>query len=348
MSVLSRTTCIMPDLASPSRPGLLTRVLLGGMKWLSSRRPQAPHTLEDLRRKLDRPCFPMALSSLQVRRVMDCHAPGRDRLLPARLYVPYGRVHGVVLFMHGGGYVHCGLNSHHGICCRLARQSGAAVLSLSYSLAPENRFPHAVDDCWAALRWLAGEAHRWGGPIAVAGDSAGGTLAAVLSQMARDAGGPELAMQLLYYPSLFGERDVPSRQAYAHGYVLSTRLMEWYAEQYIRTPDDLRDPKLAPIFAPSLAGLPPATIALAQCDPLHDEGTGYAAEMRRAGSHAETRTWRGTVHGFLNFYSFLPAGREAIRYGARALRRTLRDKDVPNGAGDGTSPATASPSGRSG
>ncbi|GAB6966283.1 alpha/beta hydrolase [Komagataeibacter kakiaceti JCM 25156] len=315
---------LMPGSAPPTGVGLLTRALLGGLKLGNRRRAGEPHTLEDLRRKLDRPCFPMGLSALQVRRVIDCRVPGHDGLRPARLYVPYGRVHGVVLFMHGGGYVHCGLNSHHGICCRLARQSGAAVLSLSYSLAPENRFPHAVEDCWQALQWLAGEAHRWGGPIAVAGDSAGGTLAAVLSQRARDRGGPELAMQLLFYPSLYGERDVPSRQTYASGYMLSTRLMEWYAEQYVRTPADLRDPRLAPIFAPSLAGLPPAVIALAQCDPLHDEGTGYAAAMRQAGSHAETRTWRGTVHGFLNFYSFLPAGRHAIRYGARALRRVLR------------------------
>ncbi|AQU86700.1 lipase [Komagataeibacter nataicola] len=315
----------MPDSTAASRPGLLTRALLGGMHWWHARRRNVePHTLEDMRRKLDRPCFPMALSSLQVRRVVSCRVPGRDGLLAARLYVPYGRVHGVVLFMHGGGYVHCGLNSHHGICCRLARQSGAAVLSIDYSLAPENRFPHAVEDCWAALQWLAGEAHRWGGPIAVAGDSAGGTLAAVLAQMARDRGGPDLAMQLLYYPSLYGDRDVPSRETYATGYMLSTKLMEWYAEQYIRTPADLHDPRLAPIFASSLAGLPPAVIGLAQCDPLHDEGTGYAHALQQAGGQAETRTWRGTVHGFLNFYAFLPAGRAAIKYGAHALRRVLR------------------------
>ncbi|KON63754.1 carboxylesterase NlhH [Komagataeibacter europaeus] len=334
----------MPDPATVSRPGLLTRLLLGGMKLRAARRAHEPHTLEDMRARLDRPCFPMALSSLQVRRVIACRVPGSRGMLSARLYVPYGRVHGVVLFMHGGGYVHCGLNSHHGICCRLARQSGAAVLSIAYSLAPENHFPVAVDDCWAALRWLAGEAHRWGGPIAVAGDSAGGTLAAVLAQMARDRGGPELAMQLLYYPSLYGERDVPSRQTYASGYMLSTKLMEWYAEQYIRTPADLRDPRLAPIYASSLAGLAPAVIGLAQCDPLHDEGTGYAAAMQQAGSAAETRTWRGTVHGFLNFYAFLPAGREAIRYGAHALRRTLRGARVVSAAAGGTPPVTASPS----
>ncbi|KAB8124898.1 alpha/beta hydrolase [Komagataeibacter medellinensis] len=327
------------------RPNLLTRVLLGGMKWVGSRRhTQVPHTLEDMRHRLDRPCFPMKLSALQVRRVIDCRVPGRDGLLPARLYVPYGRVHGVVLFMHGGGYVHCGLNSHHGICCRLARQSGAAVLSIAYSLAPEHRFPVAVDDCWAALQWLAGEAHRWGGPIAVAGDSAGGTLAAVMAQMARDRGGPELALQLLYYPSLYGVRDVPSRHVYANGYVLSTKLMEWYAEQYVRTAADLTDPRLAPICAPSLAGLAPAVIGLAQCDPLHDEGTGYASAMQQAGSPARTRTWRGAVHGFLNFYSMLPAGREAIRYGAEALRQALRADGGSSGAGGGTRPDSASPS----
>ncbi len=304
-------------------PGLLTRLFLMGAKASAARHNHVPHSLEDIRRRFDRPCFPQRLSRLQVRRVIDIRVPGATELRPARLYVPYGKVRGVVLFMHGGGYVHCGLNSHDGICCRLARQSGAAVLSFDYRLAPENRFPAAVDDCWAALQWLVAEAWRWGGKVAVAGDSAGGTLAAVLSQMSRGWGHPPLALQLLYYPSLYGERPVPSREVYANGYVLSTRVMEWYAQEYIRDPQDLRDPRLAPVFASSLANLPPAVIALAQCDPLHDEGTGYAAAMRMAGSRAITRTWPGTVHGFLNFYSFLPGGKSAIRYGARHLREAF-------------------------
>ncbi|PYD77096.1 alpha/beta hydrolase [Novacetimonas pomaceti] len=307
-------------------PGLFTRLFLLGIRLRSSSKKHVPHTLEDIRRRFDRPCFPKWLSSLQVRRVIDMRVPGATELRPARLYIPYGEVRGVVLFMHGGGYVHCGLNSHHGICCRLARQSGAAVLSFDYRLAPENKFPAAVDDCWAALNWLRGEAWRWGGAIAVAGDSAGGTLAAVISQMNRDHGHPPLAMQLLYYPSLYGEKAVPSRDAYASGYILSTRVMEWYAEEYIRDPKDLCDPRLAPIFAASLANLPPAVIGLAQCDPLHDEGTGYAAAMQKAGSEAVTRTWRGTVHGFLNFYAFLPGGKSAIRYGAHRLRAAFARK----------------------
>ncbi|ACI52910.1 Alpha/beta hydrolase fold-3 domain protein [Gluconacetobacter diazotrophicus PA1 5] len=319
--------------AGRTTPGLAARLLLRHMTSRARQRAQVPHTLESLRQALDRPCFPQALSSLPLRRVLAVRVPGATELRPARLYVPRGRVRGVVLFLHGGGFVHCGLNSHHGICCRLARASGAAVLSYDYRLSPEHRFPGAVEDCLAALDWLAGEAWRWGGPIAVAGDSAGGNLAAVLALLARDRGGPDLALQLLYYPSLYGERDVPSRHRYAEGYMLTTRLMEWYAQQYIRTPDDLRHPLMAPIHADSLAGLPPAVIVPAQCDPLHDEATGYAAALREAGGQAEVRCYPGTIHGYLNLYSFMPWGKAAIRFGGKRLRAAFAGQDPVRSAG---------------
>ncbi|XAE42821.1 alpha/beta hydrolase [Nguyenibacter vanlangensis] len=305
------------------RLGLASRLVLGHLSGRASLRARRPRTLAELRRALDRPCFPQALSSLPLRRVMALRVPGATELRPARLYLPHGKVRGAVLFLHGGGFVHCGLNSHHGICCRLARASGAAVLSFDYRLAPEHRFPAAVEDSWAALRWLAGESWRWGGGLAVAGDSAGGNLAAVLAHLARDRGGPELALQLLYYPSLYGAREVPSRRIHAEGYMLTARLMEWYAEQYVRTPEDLYHPLMAPVFAESLAGLAPAVIVPAEFDPLHDEATGYAQAMRAAGGQAELRCYPGTIHGYLNMYSVMPAGRAAIRFGGRRLRSAL-------------------------
>ncbi|MBB2169470.1 alpha/beta hydrolase [Gluconacetobacter aggeris] len=310
------------SVARREQPGVMARLLMRHLagRGRGGRQAGRPRTLDTLRRALDQPCFPQALSGLPLRRVLALRVPGAEELRPARLYVPHGRVRGAVLFLHGGGFVHCGLNSHHGICCRLARESGAAVLSYDYRLAPEHRFPAAVEDCLAALDWLAGEAWRWGGPLAVAGDSAGGNLAAVLSLLARDRGGPDLAMQLLYYPSLYGARDVPSRHRYAEGYMLTARLMEWYGQQYARTPEDLTHPLLAPIFADSLAGLPPAVIVPAQFDPLYDEATGYAEALREAGGQAEIRCFPGTIHGYLNMYSFMPWGKAAIRFGGRRLR----------------------------
>lgn len=196
MSLFTRRTACSAKRADNVRPDAISRLFLLWIGWmlrLQARRlarqpvalepPEAvrAENLARLRKLAGRPSFPMALSSLPLKRVLDIRVPGARELRPARLYIPRGKVKGVVLYFHGGGFVHCGLNSHHGICCRLARASGAAVLSFHYSLAPEHKFPAAVDDCWEAVRWLSGEAWRWGGQMALAGDSAGGTLAAVMS-----------------------------------------------------------------------------------------------------------------------------------------------------------------------
>ncbi len=194
--VSSATPVLVPP---PVRPNLASRLLLHWLAWRKHRRAQAAknhrpaasastvardsaahqdvqaHFLQALRRGMDTPSFPTALSSLPLRRVVALSVPGAEGDLPARLFIPRGRVRGAVLYLHGGGFVHCGLNSHHGMCCRLARASGAAVLLVDYRLAPEHRFPAAVEDSLAALRWLAAlSARYWGGGVAVAGDSAGG------------------------------------------------------------------------------------------------------------------------------------------------------------------------------
>ncbi|NVN41615.1 alpha/beta hydrolase, partial [Ameyamaea chiangmaiensis] len=283
----------------------------------------AEAALATLRRMTDRPCFPQALSSMQVRRVLHLRVPGAEGLRPARLYVPWGRPRGIILFLHGGGFVHCGLNSHHGICCRLARQSGAVVLSFDYRLAPEHPFPAGLDDCRAALRFISGEAWRWGGRVAVAGDSAGGTLAAVLAQDAR-LGAAEVAAQLLFYPSLYGARESESSARCAEGYLLTTRLMRWYGEHYVRREEDLTDPGFAPGLADDVSGLAPAIIVTAGFDPLCDDGRDYARRLSDAGVPVRYRCLRGSIHGVLNFYSFMRAGRAAIRFGARGLRVWLR------------------------
>ncbi|MFT8920366.1 MAG: alpha/beta hydrolase [Gluconobacter oxydans] len=266
-----------------------------------------------------------------MKRVIDLRVPGAAELRPARFYLPYGKVRGVVLFLHGGGFVHCGLNSHHGICCRLARASGAAVLSFDYSLAPERKFPAAVEDVWAAFNWLAAEAWRWGGSVAVAGDSAGGTLAAVLCQKVRqvhrNGANPSLpapVMQALYYPATLGREETPSREKFAQGYFLTKAMMEWYGSQYAASEDDLLNPDFAPALQKDLSGLPPAWIVTAECDPLRDEGALYARRLTQAGNMVSYTCARGALHGFLLFYPMMRKARRVLRQSGHALRTAFR------------------------
>lgn len=327
--------------ATPARPNLPSRLLLRWIAWQAARKvrhvtirppPEGPvpeekvaaHFLRVLRKNMDTPSFPPFLSSLPLRRVLTVEVPGPAGMMKARLFVPHGRVRGAVLYLHGGGFVHCGLNSHHGICCRLARTSGAAVLLPDYRLAPEHPFPAAVEDAQAALAWLARLSARfWGGGVAVAGDSAGGNLAAVLAQEGRSGVGPTPVLQVLYYPSLYGRRTFPSHQTYAKGYFLSRRSMEWYGEQYIQTAQDWTDPRFVPGENPDLTELAPAVIITAECDPMHDEGAAYANALRRAGVPVLYRCYPGALHAFLNFYALMPHGKAALRLAGRALRKAF-------------------------
>ncbi|GBR11799.1 lipase [Acetobacter oeni LMG 21952] len=288
-------------------------------------------TLAQLRKLANRPSFPMALSALPLRRVLSLRVPGATELRPARLYIPHGKVRGAVLFLHGGGFVHCGLDSHHGICCRLARASGAAVLSFDYRLAPENKFPDAFEDSWAALSWLASEAWRWGGKIAVAGDSAGGTLSAVLAQRVRDRKradqkpGIDLAFQVLFYPATHGLKDFPSRKAFAKGYFLTMGMLEWYALQYVNSIADVSSPIFSPGLQPDLKDLAPALVITAEFDPLRDEAAAYAEALREAGVSVTFLCMPGTIHGFLNFYPLMWKGKRALRLAGNSLRKAFAD-----------------------
>lgn len=320
----------------PDRPGLLYRLFLrqlrkasGGRDGLPLPERVTPEALASLRRMTGLPSFPQRLSSLQIRRWSDITVPGAAGPRKARLYRPRGRVGGIVLFLHGGGFVHCDLVSHHGICCRLARHSGAMVLSLDYRLAPEHPFPAAVEDGWEALRWVFGQARALNLPVAVCGDSAGGNLAAVLARRARDGAGAHarenageaLAAQLLYYPALTGLWSPRSRIDHAEGYMLTARLLDWYGRQYVQDDRKVIDPDFAPAFAPSLEGLPPAMIVTAGFDPLRGEGEIYTALLREAGVEVSLRGFPSAIHGFLNGYAVLVEGRRALREGGAFLRR---------------------------
>ncbi|WP_338332415.1 alpha/beta hydrolase [Acetobacter sp. LMG 32666] len=345
------------SVSTPLRPNLPSRLLLRGIRWQEQRKKRnashnaanthehtgantrlvgqaAPHLaaqpapqqhfLRALRKGMDTPSFPQRLSALPLRKVITLEVPGATGPLAARLYIPHGRVRGAVLYLHGGGFVHCGLNSHHGICCRLARAAGAAVLLPDYALAPENPFPAAVEDSRAVLGWLAGASARyWGGQVAVAGDSAGGNLAAVLAQEGRAGRCPNPALQVLYYPSLYGRNNLPSQTTYEEGYFLSRRSMEWYAAQYIQREEDWTHPCFVPGHTADLGGLAPAVIVTAECDPMRDEGQAYASALKAAAVPVLYRCYSGTLHAFLNFYALMPHGKAALRLGGRALRRAF-------------------------
>jgi acetyl esterase len=218
------------------------------------------------------------------------------------------------------------------VCRLLCRDVGAVVVSVDYRLGPEHVFPAAVEDTYAALRWVAGHIDEYGGDparVAVAGDSAGANLAAVCAQLAR-ADGVRLAAQLLVYPPVDLLGDYPSRVENASGYFLSYADMQWFAEHYIGMSEDdprvaglARDPRVSPLLADSLEGLPPAVVATAEFDPLRDEGNAYAAALEKAGVRVEHREFAGLIHGFYGMEAFSPAVAEATAWVNAQLKELL-------------------------
>ncbi|MFF3836947.1 alpha/beta hydrolase [Streptomyces sp. NPDC001930] len=237
--------------------------------------------------------------------------------VPVRLYE--GREDLVVVFAHGGGWVLCDLDTHDRTCRALAARTGATVVSVDYRRAPEHRFPAAEDDVCTALGWAAG---RYPGrPLVLAGDSSGGNLAAAAALRARDGGGPPLAGQLLVYPALDHRLAGPSARDFAEGFFHTTAHMRWYWRQYVGAGGD--PAAASPGLAPDVAGLPPALLVLADCDPLRDEGLAYARRLSAAGVRAEVHLHTGVFHGFLGGAGVLPEADAALD-GAAAWLRSLR------------------------
>lgn len=242
--------------------------------------------------------------------------PEQDSTLPA------------IVFFHGGGWVSCSLESHDNLCRRLANLSGCAVISVDYRLAPEAAFPAAIDDACAALRWVHAQAPQLNinaDRLAVAGDSAGGNLAAACALLACDPAKnlPRLSHQLLFYPVLDAACDTPSFATYATGYLLTSDMMRWYWQQYAPTPADRLDPRACPAKATNLTGLPSATIFTAQCDPLCDEGVAYAARLQQADVQVQLKCWAGLFHGFASMIGMLKAADDALEMAATAARQAL-------------------------
>ena len=262
-----------------------------------------------------------------VAKVIDRQIPGPDGKLTVRVYSPFGAgPFPVLTYFHGGGFVLCDLDSHDSTCRGLTNAAQCVVVSVDYRLAPEAPFPAAPEDCYAATRWVAENAPELDGDPArhaVAGDSAGGNLAAVVALMARDRGGPALVHQLLIYPVTDHSFDTPSYLDNAEGYFLTREMMQWFWGHYLKSEADGMQALASPLRADDLSNLPSATVITAEFDPLRDEGEAYAARLEASGVPTELVRYEGMIHGFFGMTDTVDRAKEAVAQSGRALRRAF-------------------------
>jgi acetyl esterase len=269
-------------------------------------------------------------AKVDVYRSTDRRIPGPGNDLALRIYLPReakpGELFPVLLWFHGGGFVIGNLDTHDSACRMLATQAECMVVAVDYRLAPEHKFPAAVEDCMAALRWVAMHAREIGADgarIAVGGDSAGGNLAAVCALLARNEGFPTLAHQLLVYPCTAPEPETPSHRKFAEGYVLTRNTITWFYKQYLRSRSDVNDFRFGPLIADDLSNLPPALVLVAGYDPLRDEGVDYAKRLIEAGNRVTLVNYEGMIHGFYLMGGAVDAAKRAIAQSAQALREAF-------------------------
>jgi acetyl esterase len=265
-----------------------------------------------------------------VGEVRDLTAPGPAGPMAVRLYraraAKSGETQPALVYFHGGGWVIGSLDSHDGVCRELANRADCTVLSIDYRLAPEHKFPAAVDDCIAATEWAWDNAATLGidrSRLAVGGDSAGGNLAAVVALNARDRGTPRLKFQLLIYPACDMGMGHGSIAEFAEQLPLTRSTMKWFVDLYLRGAADASDWKASPLKATKLTGLPAAYVLTAGYDPLRDEGETYAAALNAAGVAVELKRFPGQIHGFLNMGKFIAETADALALLGAALKRGL-------------------------
>jgi acetyl esterase len=276
---------------------------------------------------------PPPIDAVPVGRVQDRTVPGADGEVPARVYWPAGRdgPEGpplpLIVFFHGGGFALCDLDSHDAVCRNITNMVDAVVVSVEYRLAPATRFPGGVEDAYAATAWAHEHAVELGGDpdrLVVMGDSSGGNYAAVVALMARDRGGPPIALQYLIYPVTDYNFESGSYRENGEGYFTTETHLRWYWEQYVG-PDgsDAEHQYASPLRAADLGGLPPARVLTAEYDPLRDEGEAYAERLTAAGVDASLRRFDGMFHGFFTFSQVFPPGQQANEEEFAALRERL-------------------------
>ncbi|XJZ28876.1 alpha/beta hydrolase [Bacillota bacterium Lsc_1132] len=261
----------------------------------------------------------------QIAKVEDRKISGFQNELTIRIYTPeQPKPLPVLVYFHGGGWVIGDLDTHDPLCRSLANKAECTVISVDYSLAPESKFPAAVEDAYRAIQWVAEHATELGSDparLAVAGDSAGGNLAAVVSYLAIQRKGPVISYQMLFYPST-GFSFTPSFEKYGEGYHLTKSTMKWFRQQYLSEHNDTKKPLAAPMLIPAEATpmLPPAYILTAEYDPLRDGGFAYAEKLKKAGVETHYVCYPGMIHGFLNMTEALDDGKKAIAEAAKALK----------------------------
>ena len=299
---------------------LIERFVREGTPPVSKLTPaEARRLTREVNRRLTSP--PEAVAVVENMRMSNTSAQ-----IPARVYIPReGEGLPVLVYFHGGGWVLGGLDSVDSLCRSLANVADCVVVSADYRLAPEHKFPAAVEDAYSATKWTANSATNFSGDprrIAVGGDSAGGNLAAAVSLMARDKHGPPIVFQLLIYPATNHAFDTTSYSDNAEGYWLSKDDMRWFWNHYLRDEEDGRNPYASPSRAADLSSLPPAFVITAEFDPLRDEGEAYAARLRECGVPVKAARYDGMIHDFVNIAE-LRQSRVAVGEAAAELRKAF-------------------------
>jgi acetyl esterase len=267
----------------------------------------------------------------EVAEVAALEATGPNGPIPLRLYRGVGAGKGglqpALIYFHGGGWVIGDLESHDQACRALANATRCTVVAVDYRLAPEHKFPAAVEDAVAATQWIAANAAGIGidaARLAVGGDSAGGNLAAVVALHARDRGGPKLLFQLLIYPSTDMALEFPSHFRHADQLPLRRTTMQWFVDHYLRAADDKADWRASPLRSGNFTGLPPALVATASFDPLSDEGEAYAKALEKAGVPVTLQSFAGQIHGFLSMARIIADADRLVAQAAGHLRSTFK------------------------
>jgi acetyl esterase len=304
------------------------QALLDMMALVAADAPPLEHTTPEMSRQAYAGLAAVAGPGPDVAVVYDRTINGQAASIPIRVYRPVDddTFTGAVMFFHGGGFVIGDLDTHDAVCRELCVGTGCTVIAVDYRLAPEHRFPAAVEDCWDATRWVvdhADELHIDPARLVVAGDSAGGNLAAVIALLARQHGGPDLALQVLVYPAVDGaDGGWQSRVDNAEGYLLTAAQMDWFVDHYVPSVTLRNDWRVAPLRAASHDGLAPALVITAEFDPLRDEGAAYAAALQASGVPVQHSLYDGAIHVFFQ----LPGtelGRRAMNEVCAAIRDAL-------------------------
>ncbi|MEH6402975.1 MAG: alpha/beta hydrolase [Sneathiella sp.] len=296
--------------------------------------PLEEETVENTRLQLEQLSGMLAGPEVPLKSVENFEIPGPNGAIPVRLYKSANcpALAPVLIGFHGGGFIRGSISSHDGLFRRFASYGDFAVLSVDYSLAPEHKYPAAVDDAYAVLRWTQSNGAEKGldtTKIAVGGDSSGGNLAAVAVQDAKRAGTPQPVFQLLLYPTTDANFDAKSHETYADGFFLTGERMRWYRDHYLPTSDARNEVRASPGLENDLSGLAPALIITAGFDPLRDEAEEYAKKLKSAGVPMGMIRYEGMVHGFMSLTGLLKDGEAAIKTSVHALQSVFNESVAP-------------------